>query len=90
MFIKFDSTVGNVCGKICSPRSEISDINPDQQLLFFFNPSYSQCLFTVSHQIRMCKIEKHLSQVDLLKVYITQASQTRVKIQECYIQLFYE
>ena len=89
-FIKFDSTCANVCGKICSPRLELSDTNPDQQLIFFYQPIFSPCLFVKTDQVKMFKMEQHLNQLDMFKVYITMASVPRVKICECYIQVYYE
>ena len=89
-FIKFDSTVANTCGKICCPRLKTCETNPDQQLLFFYQSHFSPCIFVKVNQVTMFQLEKHLNQLDMFRVYITQSSLARVKIQECYIQCFYD
>ena len=90
LFIKFDSTIANVVGKVCSPRLELSDTNPDQQLLFFYQPIFSPCVFVKEDQVKMFKLEKHLKQLDLFKIAITQSTISRVKIIQCYLQVYYE
>ena len=92
MFIKFNGLISNVVGKVTSPRLQICDTNPDQQLLFFYQAELSSCLFVKCNYVNLFAIEGHLRDLDLFQIHLTQAQTTvtPVKLLECYIQCVWE
>ena len=90
LFIKFDCPVQDVCGRVCSPKLELSDTNPYQQLIFFYQRELSQIVFVKEDYVNLFKTEQHLHQLDLFKIYITEGSRSAGKVLECYIQCLYQ